>query len=221
MWGLGADLYRERDRARARRDGGAERGATLVEFALVLPLLLLLTFGIIEFALVFNANSNVAHASRAGGRTAGISSLDPQLEYKAAQAAANALNISPSDVSGPPTVCVGKYVAGSANPCGDYSMTFSLVHPGTPDSPMWEVDTGGLPPGQYPPADNWPVANRNYGCAVNGTPGTFDKVAVHVAVRHELLVPGLFAVFFGNDNAPTLSTTSVFQLEPVPTSTCQ
>ena len=30
-------MYRERDRARARRDGGAERGATLVEFALVLP----------------------------------------------------------------------------------------------------------------------------------------------------------------------------------------
>jgi hypothetical protein len=195
----------------------SERGATMVEFALVLPLLLLLTFGIIEFALVFNANSNVAHATRAGGRTAGISSLDPQLEYKAAEAAANALNVSPSDVLGQPTVCVGKYVAGSSNPCGDYSMTFSLVHPGTPDSPMWEVDTGGLPPAN----DNWPIANRNYGCAANGSPGTFDKVAVHVSLRHELLVPGLFSVFFGNNVAPALSTTSVFQLEPVPTSSCQ
>jgi TadE-like protein len=199
----------------------SERGATMVEFALVLPLLLLLTFGIIEFALVFNANSNVAHATRAGGRTAGISSLDPQLEFKAAEAAANALNISPSDVLGQPTVCVGKYVAGSANPCGDYSMSFSLVHPGTPDSPVWEVQTNGFPPGQYPATDNWPIASRNYGCPVNGTPGTFDKVAVHVVVRHELLVPGLFAVFFGNDSAPALSTTSVFQLEPVPTSSCQ
>jgi hypothetical protein len=40
-------------------------------------------------------------------------------------------------------------------------------------------------------------------------------------IRHELLVPGLFSVFFGNDSAPALSSTSVFQLEPVPTSSCQ
>ncbi len=205
---------------RVGRGGTSERGATMVEFALVLPLLLLLTFGIIEFALVFNVNSNVAHAGRAGGRTAGISSLDPQLEFKAAEAAANALNISPSDISGQPTVCVGKYNPASPNSCGDYSMTFSLVHPGTPDSPVWEVQTG-LPPGQYPPNDNWPIANRNYGCPTSGAPGTFDKVAVHVVIRHELLVPGLFSVFFGNDSAPALSSTSVFQLEPVPTSSCQ
>jgi len=211
VWGVGVF-------GRAR---GSEAGAAMVEFALVLPLLLLLTFGIIEFALVFNANSNVAHATRAGGRTAGISSTDPQLEYKAAEAAASALNVSPSDVAEAPTVCVGRYVAGSADPCGDYAMSFVLVHPGTPNSPTWAVDTGGLPAGQYPTAtDNWPVSARHYGCAVNGVPGTFDKVAVHVAVRHQLLVPGLFGVFFGNDT-PTLSTTSVFQLEPVPTSTCQ
>src|SRR2546423_10539160 len=114
---------------RGRRKGTSERGATMVEFALVLPLLLLLTFGIIEFAFVFNANSNVAHSSRAGGRTAGISSLDPQMEFKAAQAAANSLNVSASSVAGQPSVCVGKYNPASPDPCGDYSTPLTLVHP--------------------------------------------------------------------------------------------
>ena len=139
------------------------------------------------------------------------------MEFKAAQAAANSPNVRPSSVAGQPTVCVGKYNPASRDPCGDFS---TLTLPGTPNSPVWEVQVGGLPPGQYPPNDNWPIANRNYGCPSNGQPGTFDKVAVHVAIRHELLVPGLFKEFFGNDSAPTLSSTSVFQLEPVPTSSC-
>ncbi len=193
----------------------------MVEAVIVLPILLLLTFGIIEFALVFNANSNVAHSTRAGGRTAGISSLDPQMEFKAAEAAAGSLNISPSSISGTPIVCVGKYVAGG-DPCGDptTSRSFTLMHPGTPSSPVWQVEEPGYPPGSYPPFDNWPIADRKYGCPIPGQPTTFDRVTVHVSIRHELLVSGLFSVFFGNDNAPTLSSTSVFQLEPVPTSSC-
>ena len=76
-----------------------ERGAAMVEFAMILPLLVLLTFGIIEFGFAFNTSSDVSQASRAGGRTAAIFSTDPQLEYNAAQAAATALNISPNSIT--------------------------------------------------------------------------------------------------------------------------
>lgn len=47
----------------------AEDGAAAVEFALVLPVLILLVFGIIEFGLVFNRWLSVTHAAREGVRT--------------------------------------------------------------------------------------------------------------------------------------------------------
>ena len=49
----------------------AQRGASMVEFAFVLPLLLLLVFGLIEFGLIFYDRAVVTNASREGAR-AGI-----------------------------------------------------------------------------------------------------------------------------------------------------
>jgi hypothetical protein len=180
----------------------------MVEFALILPLLMLLTFGVIEFAVLFNANSSVAHAGRAGGRTAGISSVDTQLQYNTAQAAASALDLSPGTVEGNPVVCVGKYNP-SVGPCGEFSMSFNLVHNGDPGAPTWEVDGAAVD-------DVWAVEDRQFGCDGDG----FDRVVVRVSVQHELVVPALFGPFFGSDNAPGLKASSVFQLEPVPASSC-
>ncbi len=193
----------------------------MVEFALLLPLLMLITFGIIEFALVFNANSNVAHSTRAGGRTAGISSVDDQMEIKAAQAAARALNVSPGDVSGAVTICVGQYNPSSGS-CGDHSYTATVVHPGAPGSPTWDISVGGGPPGVIPAGakDNWDLADRHFGCTHGGVTDPFDKVVVHVSINHKLLVPGMFKLFFGNNDAPALSSSAVFQLEPVPSNYC-
>lgn len=49
----------------------SEKGATLIEFVLVLPLLLLLTFAIIEFGILLFDKAVVTNASREGAR-AGI-----------------------------------------------------------------------------------------------------------------------------------------------------
>lgn len=51
---------------------GDERGATLVEFAIALPLLLTLLFGIIEYGLVFAQQVEVRHAAREGARLAAV-----------------------------------------------------------------------------------------------------------------------------------------------------
>src|ERR687892_2642184 len=55
---------------RMKRRGrmGAEDGAAAVEMALVLPLLLLLVFGIIEFGFIFNRWITVTHSAREGVR---------------------------------------------------------------------------------------------------------------------------------------------------------
>lgn len=46
----------------------SERGTSAVEFALVLPLLLLVLFGIIEFSLVMYNKAMITNASREGAR---------------------------------------------------------------------------------------------------------------------------------------------------------
>ncbi|MHB8996334.1 MAG: TadE/TadG family type IV pilus assembly protein [Armatimonadota bacterium] len=51
---------------------GGRRGAAAVEFALVLPLLLALLFGIIEFGLVFKDQLAILQAAREGSRIAAV-----------------------------------------------------------------------------------------------------------------------------------------------------
>lgn len=45
-----------------------ERGAALVEFALVLPLVLMLAFGVITAAITYNHKIDLTHAAREGAR---------------------------------------------------------------------------------------------------------------------------------------------------------
>ena len=50
-----------------------EQGQSLTEFALMLPILLLVLFGIVQLGIVFNHYITVADASRAGARKAVVS----------------------------------------------------------------------------------------------------------------------------------------------------
>lgn len=68
-------MRRERRTVPVRRSHGrGERGAGLAEFALVLPVLLMILFGIIEFGLAFSRSQAVEAAAREGGRLASLSS---------------------------------------------------------------------------------------------------------------------------------------------------
>ncbi len=49
-----------------------ERGQTLVEFTIILPILLLLILGIIQFGVVFNNYITLTDAVRAGARQASV-----------------------------------------------------------------------------------------------------------------------------------------------------
>ncbi len=55
---------------RARRVGREDRGSVLVEAAIVVPLLILLTFGAIEFGIAFRDSASVAASTRGGARIA-------------------------------------------------------------------------------------------------------------------------------------------------------
>src|SRR5207237_3139065 len=57
-----------------------ERGQTMTEFAIVLPVLCLLLFGVIQFGILFNNYVTLTDAVRAGARKAAVSrqASDPQ-----------------------------------------------------------------------------------------------------------------------------------------------
>jgi Flp pilus assembly protein TadG len=56
-----------------RIDIGNQRGQTMTEFALVMPILLFLLLGIIQFGIVFNNYVTLTDAVRAGARKAAVS----------------------------------------------------------------------------------------------------------------------------------------------------
>jgi Flp pilus assembly protein TadG len=59
---------------RIRSRVGSSRGAELIEFALVLPLLLLVVLGIVDFGFVFQRLEVVTNAAREGARVGSLTS---------------------------------------------------------------------------------------------------------------------------------------------------
>ncbi|MCQ6271397.1 pilus assembly protein [Pseudarthrobacter sp. R1] len=68
-----------------------ERGAVAVEMALLLPLLLLILIGTMEFGRVFNVQNSLTQAAREGARHAAIHYDDSSLDVEGA-----ALDAAPS-----------------------------------------------------------------------------------------------------------------------------
>lgn len=101
-----------------------EKGAVAVELALLLPILMLLLFGIIEFGIIFNRYTSVAHAAREGVRqlSVGGSAVTDEIE-----AETKATDSAPD--LGPDIVCDGTVASAG----GDVTMTCSYTY----DLSLW------------------------------------------------------------------------------------
>jgi len=76
------------------------RGQSLVEFALILPVLLIMLFGVFDFGRASYAFNAVSNAAREGARVAIVDQSQTGGIYKAAQEAADqgtALDLDPAD----------------------------------------------------------------------------------------------------------------------------
>jgi hypothetical protein len=198
-----------------RRAGRRARGQTLVEFALVFPVFLLLTFALIEFAFVFSAMLGISYATR-------------DAALLAAEAGSNAgadcvvLEKIEQDVTAPgsPTKITDVYiyradrngveVAGVSN---HWTRTGSTDCDGT--AIPYTRQTNGYPEGMDP------LTNTPYRCNwIDGCDGRpLDIVGVRIVYVHAWVTPlaGLGGNGFSGQGGSgfTLTQSNSMRMEPI------
>jgi Flp pilus assembly protein TadG len=185
-----------------RRD---ERGQSLVEFSLALPVLLLLIFGVVEWSFVMNTSASVNFASRdgamlaaEGGTTVGtdcmvLSRIERDLVSPALQPRVQQVEIFWADRNG---VQVGTanetYLRGSTKTCtyadgSSLTVPYAVINDSYPESARCDVLAG-----------------------CGGPHTTVDTVGVKITYQHQ------WATYIGQTIAPTLTFTksTAIRIEP-------
>jgi TadE-like protein len=194
-----------------------ERGAAMVEFALILPLVLLLTFGAIDFGFAFSDAAGIKSATRSGARIgSALSKQSGQL-----QSIANAVNASlgqstraqatdlivytapPLPSFNPPTSCaLDTVTAGPGSICYDKHIAV-----GAPDI---------FNPGAQADADWDAAVHYENACPAVGNVPKAWKLSVAVKAQYPFLSPGLL----GFSNNLHFTEQVVIDLEPTGSGTC-
>jgi Flp pilus assembly protein TadG len=119
--------------------GDDERGAGVVEFALILPLLMMLVFGTIQFGLLYNRQQALHASAREGARMAALPSAT------SADISARALDaLDGIPLGGTPTVTITPSLT---RPCeGRLGETVLVVVtvPTTIEIPVWGTESRTL-----------------------------------------------------------------------------
>ncbi|SRR6266567_6634275 len=131
-----------------RLPGKRDRGAAAVEFALMLPLLLLLLFGIIDFGRALNAQVTITQAAREGARLAALN--QPNVTGRTQASATGLSGVGVAIVSACPP---GSGPTANADVKVSYSFTFitpigaiaKLFGKSGPGSPLTLTAEGVMP----------------------------------------------------------------------------
>jgi Flp pilus assembly protein TadG len=193
---------------------GRERGAALVEAAIIFPVLALFVFGIIEYGFVFKDSLTVTSATRSGVRTAAAESKAATFSSDAASAVATAVGAIASDA--PQVLWIYKAGPGG-KPCNDlacateqadFSTNCSVCnrYAWSTATKSWTVTfTGWTSTDQNACTTPAPVPAGSY--------QTPDGVGIYLKVNHKF-----FTGLFGNNK--TLTDSTVMRLEPRPGNSC-
>ncbi|MDX6489861.1 MAG: hypothetical protein QOD43_106 [Gaiellaceae bacterium] len=104
----------------------SERGQSLVEFALALPILVLLLFAVIQFGIVFNNYVTLTDATRAGARKAAVGRQQSNPVGVCVTAVRNsATDLKQSDLS--PTCSSSWQPGADVNVTATYPYTINLL----------------------------------------------------------------------------------------------
>jgi Flp pilus assembly protein TadG len=83
----------------------SDRGAVAVEFALILPILLTILLGILEFGLAYNAQITITNAAREGARALSIGGATTPFAAVSAASAALTPAVTQADLTISPSAC--------------------------------------------------------------------------------------------------------------------
>jgi hypothetical protein len=172
----------------------------MVEFALVLPILVGLTFGIIEFSAAYHDKSTVTSATRAGGRVGSAQATNTDFAKNTADAVSSAMKSVPDDA--PQELWIYKANAKGYPGSGtDFSSCSSscIKFPWSQSKHAFDTSAPG--------GGGWSASSHQ----VCHEP--FDQIGVFVKMDHKFFT-GLFGPSI------TLTDHAVFRFEPVPTSVC-
>ena len=182
----------------------------LVEAAIIVPIIVLLTFGAIEFGFAFNEQGTTRSATRTAARAASTQSKQSAAALEAA--AVDTLNASAGNLATGQPVEAWVYRAVDVNPvdgvyerpAGNCTSTAA-----TADCARYTWDA---PNNRFIPAggDPWTPQER-VACA-----GSTSRVGVYLVVSHNWLT-GL--PLNGNDGV-TLTSNTIMALEPAPPQIC-
>jgi hypothetical protein len=132
-----------------------ERGAALLEFALVAPILILLVFGIIEYGMFFKDYLTVSNTTRAGARVGSAAGSNADADYQILQAVKTAAAALP----------------GGANSIEWVTIYRSATTGGGPTATCQTTSSAADRCNVYAPSDFNQPASR-FGCG----PGSLDSV---------------------------------------------
>ena len=107
----------------------ADTGSTMVEFAIVLPVFLIILFGILQWGFIFSSRLILRNAVAVGARSVVLYQGNAS-----AGEAATLSAISPLDPANASVTCLKGLTAGSDSTCDltyDYALFFPAVVPGS------------------------------------------------------------------------------------------
>ncbi len=108
-----------------RRNG--QRGASVVEFALILPILFVLGFGIIEFSVALYDKAMITNASREGARAGIVFRIPPVTDEEIGEVVGRYLG-SHLITFGGPTAATTTVTRNGPNPGDDLKVTVAYTY---------------------------------------------------------------------------------------------
>ena len=198
-----------------------ERGQSLVEFAFIVPVFMLLLLGMLEFGFAFEHDQTLAYATREGAR-AGATAGDGSTTYPCN-------TTTKANFDTPIIAAVERVLTSTGSPIDLSQVNSITVYLAKPDGTSTGTENIWLP-GAGPSVDGmgnplgkaldfkqttlgWPCTARSVG----GSPGTVDALGVSISYKYQFRTSfgGIVRFMFGNTwSSLAMSDRTVMNLNP-------
>jgi Flp pilus assembly protein TadG len=193
---------------RARKARG-ERGATLIEAVIMLPLFFFLIFGILEFGFAFRNYLTLANGTRDAARTGTTAGNVADADFRILEAVESSMSaMSQSDIerivvfraTGPNDTAPALCRSGTAQTGADACNVYTTANFNNTAS-QFDCAGAGTAPDNF-----WCPVSRKV--AVRGTNGPPDYIGIWIQVKYDYIT-GLFP-----GDGMTFTDTTIMRIEP-------